>query len=411
MSLMIPGLGPRGDRMNESREPGGPGGPIEPIGSQEFIKPAEPIGPPEPVEPTASAIDPETLREYHFASVMAAAPAPIVTYSLIGLNIVVYAAMVMKGVGIMDPSAEALVDWGANFGPLTLKGQWWRLLTCTFIHIGLIHILMNMFVLQGVGGFVEKLFGRLSYLTLYILSGLGGSLLSVWIDPSRISAGASGAVFGVYGGLVGFLVAQRKTVPTANVKALANGAFAFVGYNTLIGMTAQSIDMAAHFGGLGAGLAVGLALAQPLPAAWRPQLIRCAVVLVATLGIGGWAARKNLAVDDLKAEIQHFAVEEKRVTALFNDAFDKWQKNEMTGEQFSRIVETQFIPPYQEELARMGQMTLVLNERRMRDRVKDYIEKTVAASKLLAQGARANNQPTIQRAMDQMRIVQEGTVP
>ena len=104
----------------------------------------------------------------------------------------------------MQMQVATVLEWGANFGPKTMDGQWWRLFTSMFLHFGIIHIGFNMWVLWNVGRLVERLVGNFGFALLYVVSGLLGSVASLAWNPTTISAGASGAVFGVVGALIGF---------------------------------------------------------------------------------------------------------------------------------------------------------------------------------------------------------------
>src|SRR6202011_2677222 len=110
-----------------------------------------------------------------------------------------FVAMVATGVHWLSPTTADLIKWGADYGPRTTAGEWWRLGSSMFLHLGIIHIAFNMVVLWDIGRFTERLLGNAGFLIVYVLSGLFGSLASVLINPHIPSAGASGAVFGLYG--------------------------------------------------------------------------------------------------------------------------------------------------------------------------------------------------------------------
>lgn len=183
---------------------------------------------------------------------------------LVGLNAAVFVIMVLSGVSPSRPTTLALVRWGADFGPLTTSGEWWRMLTNTFIHIGIIHIAMNMYGLWQVGFLVERLLGNGRFLVTYLLAGLAGSYVSLAIHPDVVSAGASGAVFGVYGALVGYLVRRRGSIPRPMLRALVKASSTFVVLNLVLGLQIRGIDMAAHGGGFAGGAICALLLARPL---------------------------------------------------------------------------------------------------------------------------------------------------
>ena len=254
-----------------------------------------------------------------------------VTRALIVANLLVFAAMgaaqAVNGGSPISPSAELLMAWG-NFAPRTTQGEWWRLLTSMFVHAGLLHIALNMWVLYDAGSLLERLVGNVGFILLYFVSGLVGSLASSWWHPYTVSVGASGAVFGVIGGLIGFL-AWRRDIPLGPFARIRNSAIAFVGYNIVFGVgfnffsnmgaddgaTRVGIDMAAHLGGLVAGILCGLVLrARLLPPALnkkgRPRRDFLLALLGALVVLGlGFAIPAS---SDLPGELEQLAAAEKR---------------------------------------------------------------------------------------------------
>ena len=179
----------------------------------------------------------------------------IATPILIDLNILVFIVMIASGVGIMSPSTLSLLKWGADFGPLTLTGDWWRAVTCNFIHIGAFHLLMNMYAFMYVGLLLEDLIGSRRMFMSYLLTGLCSAVFSLYMHGETISAGASGAIFGLYGIFLAFLFFHR--IAKEQRKALLTSTLIFVGYNLVYGMKA-GIDNAAHIGGLLSGFLLGI---------------------------------------------------------------------------------------------------------------------------------------------------------
>ena len=163
-----------------------------------------------------------------------------------------------------------------------------------FIHVGLWHLLMNLFCLTTAGPLVERLFGHVGFAVLYILSGLGGSILSVWWRPLSAGAGASGAIFGIFGGLLGFLAIRHRVVPFAILKPMRAGAIAFVGYNMFFSAIIPGISMAAHLGGLVTGFVCGLLMTAVAPADAR--LRSKAMTAVLRAGVGGLVGAGLLAL-------------------------------------------------------------------------------------------------------------------
>lgn len=189
--------------------------------------------------------------------------APVVPV-LVAINVAVFIAMCVGGVGIFSPRGDAVIPWGSNFGPLTLDGQWWRLLTNVFVHFGILHIAFNMWALYLSGRIAERLFGSARFVLLYLFAGIAGSMASLLWNPAVNSAGASGAIFGVFGGLLAFVLNPRNAVPQSVMVEHRNSTLLFAGYSLFYGFAHSGVDNAAHIGGLLAGLAMGFLLARPL---------------------------------------------------------------------------------------------------------------------------------------------------
>ena len=171
--------------------------------------------------------------------------------------------MLISGVHILLPENQDLVNWGANFRPLTLEGQWWRLFTACFLHIGIFHLLLNMYALLYIGLLLEPYLGKTRFLAAYLISGIAASLTSLWWNDLTISAGASGAIFGMYGVFLALLT--TNLFDSSVKKALLTSIVVFVGYNILNGLKPDSgIDNAAHIGGLLSGLIIGYAFIPSL---------------------------------------------------------------------------------------------------------------------------------------------------
>ncbi len=177
------------------------------------------------------------------------------TFTIIGLNILIFLLMVLDGAGLFEPNGLVHLRWGSNFAPLTLSGDWWRLITNTFIHFGVIHITMNMYCLYSVATYLEPMLGKKKYVVAYLSTGVLASLVSLWwhTEPAN-SAGASGAVFGMYGLFLAFLTSSY--IPGIVRQTLLRSIGIFVIFNLAYGMK-SGVDNAAHVGGLLSGFAIG----------------------------------------------------------------------------------------------------------------------------------------------------------
>lgn len=210
----------------------------------------------------------------------AVAPA---TYALIAANCLVFLVMLANHVSAFSPTPDQLMHYGANNATNVLvDGEWGRIVSAMFVHVGLIHLATNMWCLWNLGLLAEPLLGSAGLVAAYILTGAAGNLLSVgvnWTFPdhdaagnilSSVGAGASGAVFGIAGLLIILLESKRLPVPREELRSLRKSVIYFAGLNLVIGFSvnfssshfgyALHIDNWAHLGGFGGGLLMAMPL-------------------------------------------------------------------------------------------------------------------------------------------------------
>ena len=199
------------------------------------------------------------------------------TQVLFGVNVVVYLAMAFASGSVVDFSGLDLRPWGANIGPYTLSGQWWRLGTYMFVHGGILHIAFNMWCLWDLGALCESLYGRWTYAAIYLITGVGAGVASVAWNPLVASVGASGAIFGLAGALIASFYLGEFNLPSFAIKGTLRSLLIFAAFNIFFGTVMSGVDNAAHFGGLGVGLVVGALIAKVAPQ--RDQPFRRIVVL------------------------------------------------------------------------------------------------------------------------------------
>jgi membrane associated rhomboid family serine protease/Tfp pilus assembly protein PilF len=218
-----------------------------------------------------------------------------VTQALFGINVAVFIAMALAGVSITDPTGRDLLRWGANFGPYTMGGQWWRLLTCMFLHIGIIHIGFNMWCLWDLGRLAESVYGHWTFGAVYLITGLAASVTSLAWHPVGLSAGASGAIFGIAGALIASFYLGEFSLPRAAVTGTLRSVVVFAGYNLVFGAMWGRTDNAAHVGGLVSGLLMGALIALVAPSRDEP-FRRTGVLLLGVLLVAGgitWLQRSR----------------------------------------------------------------------------------------------------------------------
>lgn len=180
---------------------------------------------------------------------------PIVTYILIGINLLMFILMYIFGAG--SEHIGTLLKFGALAKPhILINHEYYRIFTSAFLHIGFLHLLFNLYALNAMGTQVENYFGKKKYLIIYFVSILISSLLSLVITPMEvISAGASGAIFGLFGALLYFGYNYRAYFGNVILKQL----LPIIAVNLVIGFMSQGINNAAHIGGLIGGILVSYA--------------------------------------------------------------------------------------------------------------------------------------------------------
>lgn len=215
---------------------------------------------------------------------------PVITLLLFSMNVLLYLIQICTGVNWMIPSVESILQWGGNTAAYTLVDQPWRLLTCMFLHVGLLHLAMNMYMLLAMGITAERCFGRVRFLLVYLLSGLIASLASaLWhADPGNqvVAAGASGALMGLCGAYIAsWLVADWSDYEHEGTN-LRGPLLQTVLINLAIGARSTSIDNVGHVGGLAGGFVIGAVFAL---AYYRYDGIKgaAAIAAVSSVVLGG----------------------------------------------------------------------------------------------------------------------------
>jgi len=341
-----------------------------------------------------------------------AMPNVSVTSVLLALNVAIFGLMLAWGVDPMQPTINSLIQWGANYGPKTTQGEWWRMFTCMFLHIGVLHLLFNMLALWNIGGFMERLLGSTGFVVLYLLAGLLGSVVSVAWNPFVVSAGASGAIFGLYGGLLAFLVRHRTVQQHAALTALRTNTLAFLGYNLVYGFIVQGIDMAAHLGGLAGGFICGFVLMPSLTFA-GPSRRQERSVLVGVMGLGLMIGLSNFLprAEDVEARLQQFAVLDTTILATFNRTITQLQQGKLSEAEVVRIVEQEVLPPWRAQREALHQLAalsrLPTRPKRLVTTLVEYMTARQEGWELLQEGLQQHDSRILKRANDKQRQADE----
>ncbi|MBK0404582.1 rhomboid family intramembrane serine protease [Adhaeribacter sp. BT258] len=242
-----------------------------------------------------------------------------ITPILLNLNLLVFITMAVSGVNVLNPDGYSLLTWGANFQPKTLDGEIWRLLTACFLHIGIYHLLMNMYALIYIGSLLEPIIGRYRFLMAYLATGVLASLASVWWHPATIAAGASGAIFGMYGIFLALLTSNY--IEESARKAFFMSIGIFVALNLLNGLNSGGIDNAAHFGGLISGIVLAFTFLPALKKQPGPKTFKVIDWLSAGIALlivmGAYSVLPNN-VKLFDKKFNQFQVNEARAIELYN---------------------------------------------------------------------------------------------
>ncbi|QBO37505.1 rhomboid family intramembrane serine protease [Periweissella cryptocerci] len=185
--------------------------------------------------------------------------APFVTYILVIMNVIVFGLMTLTG---GTTSIENLIRWGADYAPLIIEqGQWYRLINPIFIHIGMEHILLNMITLFFIGNVLERIFGHWRFIVIYMIAGIGGNIASAVFAPESVAAGASTAIFGLFGA---FLMVGESFWENPYVRRQTQTFIIFIILNLASGFVPNSgMDNFGHLGGLFTGFLAAYMVSVP----------------------------------------------------------------------------------------------------------------------------------------------------
>lgn len=338
--------------------------------------------------------------EFH-RSLRQSTPRVVVTPILLAANLAVFGLMATAGVNPFSVTVPEALAWGAGFGPRTLNGEWWRLVTAMFLHFGVLHLAFNMYFLWTIGSLVERLVGPAGFALLYCFSGLMGSLASVGLQPLVVSAGASGAVFGLFGALLGFLASDVETIPRPVRVQLRRQILVFLGCNLLYGLTAPDVDLAAHGGGLVAGLAAGLILGNPSRAAVsgdrgrrNRRLMVCSAIAIPVAVV-----MLPTAPLDVYREAARLDEIEFRTIAAYNRLVEQAVAEEISLAEFANRIEQDVLSEWARLRAGMGELHAAADVAAADvASVNDYLEARDASWRLRVEGIRTDDAAKIEEA-------------
>jgi rhomboid protease GluP len=326
-----------------------------------------------------------------------------VTAVFIAINVIVWVSMVVRGVHWLQPDGEALKAWGANFGPLTTHNEGWRLLTACFLHAGLVQLLINQWALWQYGEWLERFFGHLGFALLYLLTGLGTSLVAIRWQPEAVLVGSTGPIAGLIGAVAAFCWRVPGAVPKLALNRLRAGTFVFLGYNIGYAVFEKRLDAAGFLSGLMFGFIGGLVLSQPLaderrPRRWTRNSLLAAVGLVIVL------ASPYLLRPDPALEFD--SVQQEKLAALkaFQSAYDDLRGSRIDEKKFIEILGEDVLPPWGRALRRLEELArghLAGDEKKIVDLTLKSMQVREQSWNLLVDSLLTKSDDGMQRAADQ----------
>jgi membrane associated rhomboid family serine protease len=321
------------------------------------------------------------------------------TPALAALSVVVFFCMLVAPGALSDP--ETLVRWGGSFGPRTTNGEWWRLITAMFVHASFFQLLVNVAALVQMGLILERLFGRLSFASLYLAAGLTSSVVSLSMHPIGVATGASGSVWGVLGLYVTWLIAgtirrSPLTVPLTTILMTCPAVGLFVIYSMAAGFNGR-----AEMAGLVVGVVYGLVLAKDAGER-TPPLLRAAATMGAVVLMAVPVTVPLRGLTDVRPELERVAAIEQRTVSTYDSAVGHFTKGEIPIRDLAELIDRTILPELQAARARLKQLAGVPREHQpMVAAAAEYLTLREKSWRVRADALRRINKATLRQA-DQM---------
>ena len=322
---------------------------------------------------------------------------PIVTVALAGLNVAIFVAMLMGSGALGDP--ETLVAWGGSVGPRTTNGEWWRLVTSMFVHAGMLSLIVNVAGSFQLGLVLERLVGHFAFAAVYIAAGVLASLVSLSASSVTVTVGASGAVFGLYGLLLGSAVwglinRSVLTIPLVVLGRLAPAGAIFILYSLATSGMPTWAESAGFAAGVVFGLVVARGVAEHKPAAhWVGAAMGATAVLVVASAI------PLRGVANVMPELERLVAFEERTAGSYEAAVGRFRNGGMKAEALARMIDQKIIPDLQAVRARLKALERVPEEhQQLVASAEEYLRLRDASWRLRSEALNKSNMLTLRKA-------------
>jgi rhomboid protease GluP len=344
-----------------------------------------------------------------------------VTRLLVTTNLLVFVAMLAGGADLWHSSNSVQLAWGANFGPATQDGEWWRLGSAMFLHFGAVHLALNLWALWDGGQLVERMYGHARFAGIYFASGLTGNLLSLVAHKGlAISGGASGAIFGIYGALLIFLWRERRNLHPAEFRWFFWGAAGFAAATLILGLLITGIDNAAHIGGFLTGILCGIIFARPInlinPVTHRKRLLAAGVfaltivILISQIPVRAYRWSEEVLA---RKEIGEFLRDDVAISQAWQSILNQGKRGDISFEELAGRIDTAVGDRYEESFEQLSHLPPdpALPSAATVEMLRHYAERRRDASRALAEGLRASEPALIRDALEMEKRSRQLTQP
>jgi rhomboid protease GluP len=317
-----------------------------------------------------------------------------VTKLLIVANVLIFLAMLANGAGFWHSPNGVQLAWGANFSPATQDGEWWRLGSAMFLHFGVVHLVLNVWSLWDAGQLVERMYGRIRFASIYLISGLSGNLISLVSQGNlAVSGGASGAIFGVYGALLVFLWCERTAISLHEFRWLFWGALGFATATIILGFIIPGIDNAAHIGGFVTGILVSIVFSQSITVKALPMsasiisgfiMVLASLLLVLNIPPPKYRWRDELL---LRNQINEFVYQDQAINRSWLEIMQEGKQGNKTFDELAGQIDSTINAPYEESFEKLSQLPInpALPSASQLENLLQYIQHRKEESKMLAE--------------------------